>query len=344
MTSIILFFVLAFVASWLITGMAHRYAITRKLLDIPNERSSHIQPTPRGGGLGIVFAFVLFVLVAHYILDIKNYSFVELLPGLLLVAIIGFVDDHMELSVSIRLLVQMASALLILYFLPVVPGILIYTYNLDLWWIKGAIFLFYLVWMVNLYNFMDGINGIAAIQAITVTLSMSILIIIESESQTGWLWPALTAATVAGFLIWNFPVARVFMGDVGSGFLGLLLGTVSLISTVISPALFWSFIILMGVFLVDATYTLVSRVVRNEKFYQAHRSHAYQHAALRWGHIKVTMTVALVNLFWLFPLSYVAVKQPKFGIFLWLISFVPLLYAAIILGAGKSSINYSESR
>ena len=210
----------------------------------------------------------------------------------------------------------------------------------DLSWLGQGLAVLYLVWLLNLYNFMDGIDGIAGIEAITVCGGGVLL---------GWLffgadWSAylslgqpalLLAAATAGFLLWNFPRAKIFMGDAGSGFVGLLLGLLSLHAGWLAPELFWGWGILLGVFVVDATLTLLRRLLRRERVYEAHRSHAYQHAARHHGsHIPISLTVAAINLLWLLPLATLVVLGHLNGLAGILLAWTPLVILALYYQAG----------
>ncbi|MNJ60286.1 putative undecaprenyl-phosphate N-acetylglucosaminyl 1-phosphate transferase [compost metagenome] len=149
--------------------------------------------------------------------------------------------------------------------------------------------------------------------------------------------PLLLALAVVGFLIWNFPPARIFMGDAGSGFLGIVLGIFSLQAAWINSNLFFAWLILLGVFIVDATVTLFRRLLRGEKVYEAHRSHAYQFASRKYGrHLPVTLAVLVINLVWLIPLA-VAVALEALAPWLGLvISYTPLIYLAFSFKAGQA--------
>jgi Fuc2NAc and GlcNAc transferase len=140
---------------------------------------------------------------------------------------------------------------------------------------------------------------------------------------------------VLGFLFWNFPPAKIFMGDAGSGFLGMAIGVISLQAAWASPDLFWAWLILLGVFIVDATVTLLRRLLRGEKIYEAHRSHAYQFASRRYGrHLPVTLAVAAINLFWLFPLAASVVLWSIDGVLALTVAYIPLLLLASKFNAG----------
>ena len=152
---------------------------------------------------------------------------------------------------------------------------------------------------------MDGIDGIAGIEALSATLSAGLLVIFVLGDHAIADINFLMSAAVAGFLIWNFPPAKIFMGDAGSGFLGLVLGALVLLNTHIAPQMLWVWLILLGVFIVDATYTLIRRLIRGDRIYEAHRSHAYQYASRKYGsHLPVTLAVLAINIFWLAPWSF----------------------------------------
>src|SRR3569623_1799681 len=282
---VILFVILIF--SLLLTCAVRRYA-RRRLLDIPNTRSSHQRPSPRGGGLAIAVAFlaVLGLLNAFDGLSISLSA--GLIGGGLMVAVIGWMDDHRHVPTRWRLLVHLAAAAWAVYWL---GGLSSFNYgdaNLPLGWAGHVLAVIGIVWMINLYNFMDGIDGLAAGEAVTVALVAAGLLWWVGATNFA-LVAASLAAACGGFLWWNWPPAKIFMGDVGSGFLGYC----------------------FAVFVLDATYTLASRVTRGEKWYTAHRSHAYQRLIqLGHPHVRVTSAVMLVNLLVLAPIAWLAVRQP----------------------------------
>jgi len=323
------------VLAWLMTAMLRRYALSRSLLDIPNERSSHTLATPRGGGLSFVITF----LVALSVLGGWGYVTPSVLVSLLgaggLVALVGFMDDHGHIAARWRLLGHFIAAGWGLFWIGGLPPITIFGVPLSAAWLSIIIGLLYLVWLLNLYNFMDGIDGIASIEAICICLGGSLLYWLTGHAQEAVL-PMLLAATVAGFLVWNFPPARIFMGDAGSGFLGIVLGLLALMAGWINPLLFWGWLILLGVFVVDATFTLARRLLRGDKVYQAHRSHAYQYASRRYaGHRPVSLAVAAINLGWLLPVASAVVLLKLDGALGTMVAYAPLVVLALIYQAGK---------
>jgi Fuc2NAc and GlcNAc transferase len=202
---------------------------------------------------------------------------------------------------------------------------------LELGWLGHGLAAIYVVWLLNLTNFMDGIDGIAGIETITVCLGGILLYAVAAPGATAWLAPLVLAVATAGFLVWNWPPAKIFLGDAGSGFLGLMLAALSLQAARLAPDLFWGWIVLLGVFVVDATVTLIGRVTQGEKLYEAHRSHAYQYAARRWTHQPVTLAVGAINLFWLLPAALLVARDSLDGALGVVVAYLPLVTTVIWL-------------
>ena len=326
------------VLAWFLTALLRRYALARSLLDVPNARSSHSLPTPRGGGVAIVVAFLAGLCLAFFAgLGIAAELFYALLGAGLGIALLGFLDDHGHIAARWRLLGHFLAAAWALYWLGGLPPLAVFGGLLQLSWIGHVLAAFYLVWLLNLYNFMDGIDGIASVEAICVCLGGAILYALLETSLLTDLPLLMLAAAVLGFLLWNFPPARIFMGDAGSGFLGIVLGVLSLQAAWTNPLLLWAWLILLGVFIVDATLTLLRRLLRGEKVYEAHRSHAYQYASRRFGrHLPVTMAVAALNLVWLLPLAMLVAAGWLDGLLGVLIAYAPLVVLAWRFDAGRA--------
>jgi len=222
--------VLVGLATLLLTAILRRYALSRSLMDVPNARSSHTVPTPRGGGLAIVFSFLLALPVLAAYSSLQWSLAWALLGAGAGVAALGFLDDHGHIAARWRLLGHFLAAAWLLFWLGGLPPITLAGWPVDLGWAGHLLAAVFLVWMLNLYNFMDGIDGIASIQAISTCLGGALLYwAIGEPSHT--LLPMLLAAAVVGFLYWNFPPARIFMGDAGSGFLGIMLGGLAIAAT-----------------------------------------------------------------------------------------------------------------
>ncbi|MEP6763621.1 MAG: glycosyltransferase family 4 protein [Gemmatimonadaceae bacterium] len=353
--SAILVALLAIISSLLLTGRFRRFALKRGLMDLPNSRSSHETPTPRGGGVAIVITvLVLLALIAATSDQYSGYNELKRTMSLMMsgivAAAIGYADDHGGTPVLARLGAHFAAAAFAIVATGTAPIAHELHLPLSLSFIAPIVASLYLVWMVNLTNFMDGIDGLASIETLTVCVGGILCVLLyqhlhpwptniprmqgDYNASIATALPFIVAASTMGFLFWNWPPARIFMGDAGSGFLGIMLGAMSLAAAAFAPHLLWSWMILLGAFITDATLTLLRRIIRREKFYQAHRSHAYQHAARRWGHQKVTVAFGAVNLLWLTPIA-LAVGSTRLNAFLALaIAYAPLLIAALYLKAG----------
>lgn len=329
--------------SFALTGGLRRYALARSIVDIPNARSSHTVPTPRGGGVAIVLAFLLSLPILGWA-HLVTYEALMAVGGAgALVAVIGFMDDHGHIAARWRLLGHFLSAGWALYWLNGFPVINVFGLPVDLGWAGSLLAAFYLVWMLNLYNFMDGIDGIASVEAVCVCLGACILYGLNDLGGQVWL-PLLLAMAVSGFLLWNFPPAKIFMGDAGSGFLGIVLGVISIQAAWVSSQSLWAWLILLGVFIVDATFTLGRRLVRGEKVYEAHRSHAYQFASRRFGnHLTVTLAVAGINLLWLLPLAASVILFGLDGAVALLVAYIPLVVLAFKFHAGEQEHGSASS-
>jgi len=326
------------VLSVVLTGAMRRYALARRLLDQPNERSSHVVATPRGGGVAIVIAFCAAMVWLWSVGDIAYAEAIALVGAGGWVALVGFLDDHGHIAARWRLLAHFLGAAWALYWIGGLPPLVLFGTEMQLGWVGHAAAAVLLVWLLNLYNFMDGIDAIAGIEAVTVAIGGALLWSLTTGSSAA-LAPAVLAAASAGFLAWNLPPARIFMGDAGSGFLGLVLAVFAVWSAHDAGQLFWSWMILLGVFVVDATVTLIRRILRGERFYEAHRSHAYQYAARQYGqHRVVSFAVGAINLLWLLPIATLVAFGKLDGLLATLVAYAPLGWLALRFKAGAKEL------
>jgi Fuc2NAc and GlcNAc transferase len=220
------------------------------------------------------------------------------------------------------------------------PTLPVFGTDVNLGIFGGILATIYLVWLLNLFNFMDGIDGISGAEVVSVCGSAAFLIHRTTHDYNIVSLPLVLAAATLGFLVFNWPPAKIFMGDVGSGFVGFIIGVFSLISANSVGSLGWVWVILLGVFIVDATVTLIGRLVRKQKPHVAHRSHAFQHLALRFGsHKRVTIGVVAINVLWLLPIAFAVTEGHIDGFVGVLIAYTPLTIAALMLGAGTPSTN-----
>ena len=318
-----------------LTGWIRAYALRHRIMDVPNTRSSHSMPTPRGGGVSIVLMALAGVCLAGLYGWIPGDIVAALLVGGTLVAAIGWMDDRRHVPARWRLLVHLAAAGWVVAVAGRVTSLPVPGGEMALGWLAVPLGVLWITWMLNLYNFMDGIDGIAGIEAVTVSAVAAALLWRGHEPGLAFVVAVIGAASL-GFLAWNWPPARVFMGDAGSAFLGFAFGSLAVMTHVLGTIVIWSWLILLGVFLVDATFTLVRRLLRGERVYEAHRTHAYQHAARSLGsHRPVSMAVGLINCAWLAPLAWIATLRPEWGLILVFVAWAPLCILAIKCKAGR---------
>ena len=316
----------SFLLSALLTWVALHYARRINLLDQPGQRRSHTQPTPRGGGIGIVLAVVA-GLVALALLQHDAAIPSRLIFAICAIAAVGWIDDHRPLPALVRILVHLVA--IVVWLWPLIAGA---------WGMQGAdgghrvqsfevvaLLVFVCLWSVNLHNFMDGIDGLLSVQVIFVLAVLGVLCLRDPHTPHGFqvlLW----AAAAIGFLPFNFPHARIFMGDVGSGTLGLLVAVAAIwqFSTLGSAAS--SALLAVSAFLTDATCTLVSRLFSGRDWYQAHREHLYQwmvragmtHRRVVAWYTGWNVLIVLPLIAWLNQAPGATVSSTEAGAVLWL--------------------------
>lgn len=312
----------ALLLSLAFTGASLVYARRRGLLDQPGQRRSHRVPTPRGGGIGIVAAILLAGLPAWRMLgaSVSWWSLAAVAAAVIAVALIGWRDDHAPLPVLPRLVVHAGAALLV--------GIVVLwpwaARDGRAWWILMPLVPI-LIGCINIHNFMDGIDGILGQQGLFVMLGFGVLAVWMGDTGMAGLAFA-TAAGCLGFLVFNVPPARIFMGDVGSGALGLAIGAAGALVVQRNPAMLWACAILPSAFLVDGGCTLVRRMLGGQRWYAPHRQHLYQWLVrINWSHARTDVAYMIWNLAVVAPLAWLAACHPRNGAW--------LLLAAYLAGA-----------
>ena len=311
--------VAALLISLLLVRVAMAYAHRRGMLDQPGHRRSHDQPTARGGGAGVVVAALICVTGAllqspsRWPLGVVS----SVAGALLLVALVGWWDDHRPLPVLPRIGAQLLA---VSWF-----AIALVIAALPLWWLP--LLLVAGVWSINLHNFMDGIDGLLAQQTIFVGVGLAAL-----AWRTGEPALALAALTLAaaafGFWVYNRPPAHIFMGDVGSGSIGLLVFALSAMLWRVDRALLWPAMILSSAFVADASLTLLIRLWHGRRWYAAHREHLYQWMIRRGGtHAAVDAAYTAWNLLIAAPAAWLACSHPQAG---WAVTIIVYMIAAAV--------------
>ena len=333
-------------AAWIVTTLVARRAAALGLVHEPTGRCLHSTATPHGGGVGVVIAFfgALSFSYVNGAVPWDLYALLLLAGGT--IAALGLWDDITPLPAGLRLAVQ---ALVLACAIALLSRGEDDRWNLGLWWGAGWLAL---LWWLNLFNFMDGIDGLAGLETLFIALGGALLLYWHAD-QPATLAAAsvlgafcLLASATAGFLVANWAPATIFMGDVGSTFLGLTLGLLALVCCAeqLLPPAVW--IILGGVFWVDGTVTLLRRIYRGESWRQPHRDHAYQRlaralacaeetrgrskpAARTHAHRRVCLLVALINGLWLLPLAALVIIAPQWGqALIALVALLPIVAAA----------------
>lgn len=335
---------MALLSSWLLSNWVWKNAGSLGLVHLPNDRSSHIVVTPHGGGLGFVLVVTAVGLTFFY------SSMGLLLVAGLFLAGVGLWDDVKAVSAGFRFVAQALVVLITLILLNPLPSIGLITG----WWVM-LVFWLAGIWWINLFNFMDGIDGLASVEALSILLSVVALILIQDHQylDSSLIRVMLVVAmSVLGFLVLNWAPARIFMGDVGSTWLAFMILSLALFTVNAGMLDYSVWLILMAVFLVDATVTLLVRLCKGQRFYQAHRSHAYQRLARRIqlrllskgladssaraaAHRRVCSFVLLVNALWLLPLAGLAVRFPQWGYWFVIFAWIPVIVTVLSFGAGK---------
>lgn len=332
----------ALLVSWLVAHWVLRHAVRLGLVQHPNQRSSHARPTPAGGGLGMVVAGTGVGLALAVQYGRWELAAVAVLGALLAAA--GWRDDRQPVSATVRLGIQVGvvAALVALAggrLPPLDLGGVLRVEGLPL----ACLVVLAGVWWINLFNFMDGIDGLAGTQAMTMLVAAAAISFwLAGGHPVGplWIWLWAVAAAVTGFLLLNWPPARLFMGDVGSTWLACMVFALALLLMLEGGLGYAPWVILAAPFVVDATLTLLIRMLRGERWHEAHRSHVYQRLARRWGgtpggHLRATIALLMIMTLWAVPLAAAAARYPGSAAMWTFLAYGPLVLMAIALGAGK---------
>ena len=327
--------VLSAVISLILTFVIEKRGRSLGLVQNPNFRSSHTVPTPSGGGMAIAVSGIACGAVLALNAD---GALLPLIPIFAVIAVLGLLDDLFSLPALLRIVVQ-ALVLLVMF---VLIGELTPIPLTDTVAIAGiplfALAIVAGVWWINLFNFMDGIDGIAGSQSVLICLGAAAIWCIGDSSaplSSLWWWLIIVASASLGFLFRNWPPAKIFMGDTGSYFLAIAIFCAAAATAQQGSIPYSAWLILVSVFVSDATVTLFRRTLRKESPFEAHRRHAYQILARRFGtHLFSTLFYAALTTLWALPLAFLASRLAEFQ---WVIvggAYVPLLLVMRSLGSG----------
>ncbi|TQV79747.1 MraY family glycosyltransferase [Denitrobaculum tricleocarpae] len=283
------------VATWAMTFLVLKLLVRHGIFDTPNERSSHAQPKPRGGGLAVLAILLPSWGLISLFHGAAPPGFLAVLAATLILAAISWLDDVKNQPVVLRLIVQFAVVIAGIAFTASDSGGFLVFQGVLPDWLDHLFKALAWVWFINLFNFMDGADGITGIETLTVGLGLGLLYMLTQDGFGAAAYPIMLAACTLGFLVWNWAPSKIFLGDIGSVTLGYLIGWLLLVCAAQGH---WAAALLLPLYyLCDATITLVRRALRGEKVWRGHREHFYQKAMLRGaGHAWVSRNLLLHNI------------------------------------------------
>jgi UDP-N-acetylmuramyl pentapeptide phosphotransferase/UDP-N-acetylglucosamine-1-phosphate transferase len=281
--------VLVFAVSALVTHRLVRAGSRRWLLDHPNERSLHQRPTTRSGGLAITLAVLLGGIGIGFLTSASD-QLLWLGIGSLIIVTVSFRDDLSHVHPAIRISVHFLVALMLVFVGFAIDAVVLPGLRWQLFpWLATVVTCLYVAWLINLYNFMDGMDGFAGGMGVFGFGTLAVLGALDGQAVFAGL-SGVIAAAAGGYLLFNFPPARIFMGDAGSSLLGFLAAGLSLWASAAGIFPLWIAVLVFSPFIVDATVTLGRRLWRRERVWEAHKSHCYQRLVqLGWGHRKTVL-------------------------------------------------------
>ena len=303
-----------FFLAYYITSYVRNYSLRNNVIDIPNDRSSHEIPTPTGGGLSISVSILLSVLLFTGGTNNVGSLALGLGPAALIIAVVGWMDIHREVSTLTRAIIYLLASVWAVLMLGGLDRLSIGNSRVELAWLGSMLAIVSLAWLINLYNFMDGTDGLAAIQAISTGLYGGIFFLYSGELVAATICLAIIFSS-SGFLIWNWARAKIFMGDVGSCTLGFSFGVLAIYGELSGTVPIYIWLILLAVFVSDATYTLVKRILSRETWYRAHNTHAYQRLVqMGIGHDTVSAYTFYTNTIILGPVAFFVLERPEYAL------------------------------
>ena len=325
-----LIYVLLIVISFILVLISVSYYIEiaheKKILAHKNFRTLHDNVVPRGGGVVFSLVFILNIVILYFLDKIDSYTMLAVCIGGTTAVILGFIDDIRNIGKTPKLISQFCLAIWIL--LCFKGGYLITIRWMPVW-LSIFITVISLIWLMNSYNFMDGVDGMAISGSVSICGTLILVLFITNGSKDLILFFLLLAVCSFAFLISNWPPAKIFMGDSGSIFLGYIFGAMIIKTTLTGDISLWTWLIVFGYFIADTTTTTIMRIILVKKWYGEHRGHAYQNLARIWGsHLKVTGYVLLFHVLWLLPLaiwSGINVELAPFAVFLALLP--PIIFS-----------------
>jgi len=289
------------------------YSLRNNVVDIPNERSSHLVPTPTGGGLAISLSILLSIFILSGLSGDTVSLSIVLSSGVFLIGLIGWFDIHKEVPVLIRAVLYLVTSIWAVWFLGGVKSFSVGGIAIKSFWVVNFISVLWIAWLVNLYNFMDGTDGLAGVEALSTALFGTLFFISSGHILAGIICVTIVSST-SGFLVWNWAPAKIFMGDVGSCSLGFTFAVLAVYGQITGSASLEIWLILLSIFIADASFTLIKRLFTGEIWYRAHNTHAYQRLVqMGLSHDKLALYVLIINTLILGPIAYFVWQNPEYS-------------------------------
>jgi len=305
------------------------FAIKHSILSNLNFRTLHQKPTPRGGGVIFSMIFALSVILFSSLNIIEKHLINVFGYGSILALLLGYIDDLIGISSLKKLLLQFFLVFWILYFFSLTIFTQNEVFSLAFWLVVPIT----LVWLINAYNFIDGVDGMAILGAILISSTIILTLIFTSGFSDLMLLLLALLASCLGFLFFNWPKASIFMGDSGSIFLGFCFSSLIVFSVTTNQVSIFTWLVVFGYYLGDTSTTTILRIFLVKKWYGSHRSHAYQNLArIKDNHFLVTSGVLIYHLFWLLPLAILTVFKQNMVLIIVICAYLPSILWTIRFG------------
>lgn len=337
MIHLLLTLLVVFIYTHALIYLSRAYAL-RHLMQAPHFRGTHTRTIPSGVGLAVVLVCLIAICALFFVpTQFPENLALALLLGGAFIAGIGFLDDHEHISPVVRLWVQSFGIGAVLYQINGFPELYALGLDVHVGLFGYGLAFIGMLWLVNLYNFIDGIDGQAGMQTLFISINIAAMSYLLGFISLTWLMGVL-AASMSAFLCWNWQPARVFMGDVCSCFLGFLFAALMAFTARENAIPLFSWLILLALPIIDMSYTLIARLLKGHSYHEAHCTHAFQHAVRRFGtHQAVVLRGLAVNVFWLAPMAWIAFLWPQYDLYCFVIAIIPIFYGVIKLGAGREN-------
>jgi len=327
----------AFVVTVILTFFYKRIANRIRVFAKPNYRSSHNSPIPTGGGIIISFVYIWSAIYFLFFIEKVPSEIFQIAVGIAMggiaITIVGFIDDVVETRALTKLFLQIMLSMWIIFLFLENLQTMFEVISGFFYWPLIFLALFLLVWLINVFNFMDAIDGMALSGSILIACSAALIILTFQGNNENSVMFFLLGIICLGFLLFNFPPASIFMGDSGSLFLGYIFGCLIVKTIVDNDINIWTWLIILGHFLTETTLTTLLRIKLTRNWYKAHRSLPYQNIARILGsHRKVTVGSIIFHLVWLLPLAFISAHNPEMGLMLFLLAIFPVVLVTLRFG------------